>query len=377
MEMGKHPMIRTTCLLLTLGLAFAPLRSSAQEQSPARLSATLASAVDSAVAAEMKKQQAVGVAIGILQQGKIVYLKGYGLADREKETPVTTDTVFNWASNSKPLAAVAAMQLVDKELLDLDADVRTYVPEFPDKGAVITTRHLLTHQSGIPHYSNGPVLETTREYEDKLPFLDPVLALDKFNRSSLIFQPGEKNEYSSYAFILLSAVIQRAGKEPFDKQVQERIGKPLDMKSLQLDFETKDQPHWATGYKKSLTRQVIRAPEDANYWKHGAGGYKSNIGDFAKWTEAILNHRVVSTDAEKQMFTAHKLKDGKPTTRGLGFIVEENGLKVSHNGGQPETATRMVLYPEAKHGVVVMCNCQFVNPSAISTAIYAALNEKQ
>jgi serine beta-lactamase-like protein LACTB, mitochondrial len=366
--------LREHLLGLTIYLYLISIPAIAQNRDLNSLTPAQATAVDSAIEAEMKKQQAVGIAIGIIQKGRIVYLKGYGQADREKESPVTLETVFNWASNSKPLAAVAAMQLVERKLLDLDADVRTYVPEFPDKGAVITTRHLLTHQSGIPHYSNGPVLGTTREYEDKLPFLDPVLALDKFNRSPLIFQPGEKNEYSSYAYMLLSAVIQRAGKEPFDKQVQDRIGKPLGMKSLQLDFEAKEQPHWAVGYVKDKAGNVLRAEEQANYWKHGAGGYKSNIGDFAKWAEALLNHRLVSSETEKRMWTPHPLKDGKATTRGLGFIVEDqNGLKVSHNGGQPEVATRMVLYPESQQAVVVLCNCQFANPGVISTAVFTAL----
>jgi len=370
-------MLREHLLGLTIYLCLLLIPAIAQDRDLNSLTPAQATAVDAAVEAEMNKQQAVGVAIGIIQKGQIVYLKGYGQADREKQTPVTVETVFNWASNSKPLAAVAAMQLVEKKVLDLDADVRTYVPEFPDKGAVITTRHLLTHQSGIPHYSNGRILATEREYKEKLPFLDPVLALDKFNRSPLIFQPGEKDEYSSYAYVLLSAVVQRAGKQPFDEQVQERIGKPLGMKSLQLDFETKDQPHWAAGYTRSLTRQVVRAAEDANYWKHGAGGYKTNIGDFAKWAQGLLNHRLVSADIEKQMWQPYPLKDGTATTRGLGFIIEQQGgLKVSHNGGQPEVATRMVLYPESGQAVVVMCNCQFVNPAAISTAVFTALRAK-
>jgi serine beta-lactamase-like protein LACTB len=368
-------MQRTICLFLLI--SFALLRVTALAVEVASLSPATAAAVDTAVQAEMKKQQAVGVAVGVLQQGKIVYLKGYGLADREKETPVTVDTVFNWASNSKPLAAVAAMQLVEKKQLEIDADVRQYVPEFPDKGTVITTRHLLTHQSGIPHYSNGRVLGTDRKYDVELPFLDPVIALDTFNRSPLIFQPGEKNEYSSYAYVLLSAVVQRAGKQGFVEQVQSRIADPLQLKSLQLDFATKDQPHWAAGYQRNLTQQIVRTADQANYWKHGAGGYKSNIADFAKWAEALLNHRLVANDIEEQMWTPHKLSNGQATNRGLGFIVEDqNGPKISHNGGQPETATRMVLYPKARHGVVVMCNCQFVKPGEITTAIYAALNAK-
>src|SRR5689334_6172312 len=92
-----------------------------------------AKAVDQAVETAIDEQQLVGVAIGILQQGRVVYVKGYGDADREQKIPVTLESKFNWASNSKPVAAVLAMQLVEKQQLDLDADVRKYVPEFPEK----------------------------------------------------------------------------------------------------------------------------------------------------------------------------------------------------------------------------------------------------
>ena len=84
-------------------------------------------AVDIAVLAELEKQEVVGAAVGILYEGEIVYVRGYGLADRKRRTPVTTATVFNWASNSKPLAAFAAMQLVEEGKLDLDSDVRRYM----------------------------------------------------------------------------------------------------------------------------------------------------------------------------------------------------------------------------------------------------------
>lgn len=342
-----------------------------------RISARQAVAIDSAVRIEMEKQQAVGVAIGVIQEGQVAYLKGYGLADREKKLPVTEKTLFNWASVSKPLAAIAAMQLVDQKLLDLDEDIRAYVPEFPDKGAKITTRHLLTHQSGIPHYSNGVVLGTKRDYAAEQPLLDPVVGVDRFNRSPLLFQPGEKDSYSSYAYVLLSAVVQRAGKDSFTRQVRTRIAEPLDMKSLQLDFESKDQPDWSVGYVKNLAGTIVPAADDANYWKHGAGGYKSDIGDFAKFAAALLNHKLVSAEAEKQMWQPYPTSDGKATPRGLGFIVEnQNGPKISHNGSQSEVATRMVIYPETKSGVVVLCNCRFVKPGEVSTAVFRALRDK-
>lgn len=362
-------------LLFALVVLLAPVRG--QPAGGKALPAAKAKAVDAAVAAEMTKQQAVGVAIGIIQDGQIVYLKGYGLADRENKTPVTADTVFNWASNSKPLTAVAALRLVEKKQLDLDADVRKYVPDFPDKDAVITVRHLLCHQSGIPHYSNGKVIPTLRKYPTDRPFLDPLTALDRFNRSPLLFKPGEKVDYSSYAYLLLSAAVQAAGKEAFDKQLQEHIAKPLGIKTLQLDVEFKAQPNWAVGYMKGKDDKVVPAPEEAHYWIHGGGAYKSSVTDFARWAQALVNRELVSKDTEARMWTPQKTADGKATKWGLGFEVDDQrGLKVSHNGSHREVATRMVLYPRARDGVVVMCNCQFASPGAISTAVFAALGGK-
>lgn len=358
------------CLLswFTILLTATTLVAQSAEQ---KLTAEQRARVDTAVLKEMDKQGLVGVAVGVLQQGEIVYVQGYGLADREKQERVTTKSVFNWASNSKPLCAVAAMQLVEKDRLNLDVDVRRYVPEFPKKEHVITMRQLLCHQSGIPHY--GKVIPTKRDYTVRQPFFDPVFALDVFNQTPLSYQPGEKYVYSSYAYILASAVIQRAGKEPFDRQIKERIAKPLGMKSLQYDIDVVGAEHWTAGYTKAAG-QVVRAKEEAHYWKHGAGGYKSNIIDFAKWAQALLNHRLVSPAIEKQMWTRQKTSDGKLTEYGLGFgIDDQNGLKVSHGGKQDEATTRLVIYPEKNHGIVVMTNCGYGDPAAISTAIYQAL----
>ena len=119
-------------------------------------------AVDTAMRDEMKQQELVGLAVGVVKDGRIEYLKGYGWADREKQTPVTRQTMFRWASISKSLTAVAALQLWERDRLELGRDVRDYVPEFPEHNATIRIRHLLSHQGGIVHYTNGPVIATPR-----------------------------------------------------------------------------------------------------------------------------------------------------------------------------------------------------------------------
>ncbi|MAY06539.1 MAG: penicillin-binding protein, partial [Verrucomicrobiales bacterium] len=160
--------------------------------------ASLFQKIDEAAKSEMERQQIVGFAVGIIQENRIVYLKGYGWEDREKRVPVTRNTMFRWASISKSLTALVAMQLWEKGHLELDADVRSYVPEFPDKGHKVTLRQLLSHQGGIVHYTNGPVIVTQRQYKQPNPFENVLLALDTFKESPLVNVPGEKYSYTTH-----------------------------------------------------------------------------------------------------------------------------------------------------------------------------------
>jgi serine beta-lactamase-like protein LACTB, mitochondrial len=360
--------LRVVCFASLL-MAVAPLSANAA------LTRAAMNAIDGAVNAELERQQVIGAAIGVIQDGRIVYIQGYGLADRENGIPVDRTTVFNWASNSKPLAAVAAMQLVQRKLLDLDADVRTYVPEYPDKGLTITTRHLLCHQSGIPHYSNGTVVSGIVDGDRSSAQVSSINSLNRFSHSPLLFNPGSKVSYSTYAYILLSAVVERAGGEAFSSQIQSRIAKRAGMKSLQLDTASNFGENWAVGYLKNQSGEIRVAPEEANEWKFGGGGFKSNIEDFARWALALANHRLLGKALEEEMYTPQILPDGTITDRGLGFTVtQQNGLKVSHNGKQDEATTRMVIYMRNRGAVVVMTNCRYAAVGRISTAIFKSLN---
>jgi len=329
--------------------------------------------VDAVARDEQESQQLVGLAIGVIRGGETAYLAGYGWADREQRQEVTQETVFNWASNSKPLGAVIAMQLVESGWLDLDADVRNYVPEFPDPGVVITTRHLLCHQSGIPHYRNGVIVPTPRTYDTAWPFLDPLRSLDKFRASPLIFSPGERMEYSSYAYVLLSAVLQRAGDEPYGEQVRRRISAPLKMQSLQLDLPRR-RTDWAVGYERR-DDAIVPAIDNAEYWKHAAGGYKSSVEDFARWACGLLGDELLTERSKSEMWTAQTTNDGEATRFGLGFIIANDAdrWQVSHSGSQSETRTQMAIYPRESLGVVVMCNTNHADTPRIGAAVLGAL----
>jgi CubicO group peptidase (beta-lactamase class C family) len=327
----------------------------------------LAQDIDPLVRAEMQEHMLVGCAVGLVREGRVVFLKGYGLADRDRRTPVTTQTMFRWASISKPITAVAALQLWQNKKLDLDADVRQYVPEFPDKKVKITVRDLLCHQSGIVHYENGPVVRTQREYDRPHPFADVVVALDTFKDSPLVCRPREKFSYSTHGYMLVGAAVERAGGEEFAAQVAKRIARPLGMSTFQPDYQWVDVPNRAVGYRM-LLGNVLRSTNTDVSWKLGGGGFISSVEDLARFCAGLMQGSLVNRETQQLMWTAQRTESGKITPYGLGFRLEGKGRtrRVSHSGSQEKTKTIMVFCPDLKAGAVVMCNCEYAEPKRLA-----------
>lgn len=334
-------------------------------------------AIDFAINQELEKNHISGAAFAIIEGRKVAYHSGYGVADRGAEVPipVTSETIFNWASNSKPVVAMLAAMLEEEGRLDAGSDIKRYVPEFPDKErGVITSFHLLTHQSGLPHYENADVipLGAWPSHEEQR---DPIHAIRRFSASPLRFAPGTDRLYSTYGYVLLSAVVQRASGQPIQELLNERLVAPLGLKSFCLDDEA-IRENWSRAYRWNSTDKKWKlTPDYAHFWKHGGGGYKSDIVDFARWAEALLSYEMVNKERYDTMWGEPTSTEGGRTRIGLGFhVTTQNGrLKVFHNGRQDETSTRLVLYPTSGDGMVVMCNSASADPSDLSTAAYKAL----
>ncbi|MFO0975811.1 MAG: serine hydrolase domain-containing protein [Planctomycetaceae bacterium] len=367
--------VRVAFSMLIVAMVVAVAGSSAFADDIRKLSAAREKKVDEAVQKQIQQQQLVGVAVGVIQNGKVVMTKAYGFEDRDAKVPLSTDSLIRWASVSKTLTAVVAAQLAEEKKLDLTADVRTLVPEFPDKGELITVRDLLCHQSGIVHYSNGTVTETQATYSAEHPFEDVVAALDKFKESPLVCKPREKYSYSTHAYILLSAVTQRAEQKKFADQVRLRISEPLKLTTLQPDYQWQPIPHRAVGYVMKFGRIQKSTDTDVS-WKLGGGGFISSINDLALYAEGLLGHQILSKSSKEIFWQPQTTSDGKVTEMGLGFSVDgkDQQFRVSHNGAQEKSRTRLVMYPNRRSAVVVMSNCEYADPGKISTAIYEALS---
>lgn len=335
----------------------------------ARLSKSKSLKVDSVLKNEMKSQKIVGLSVGIFNNNKLQYMAAYGFADLAKKTPATTKTVFNLASNSKPMASYMAMCLVRSKKLKLNSDIRKYIPEWNSKSKVITVGQLLSHTSGMPHYKNGKIIGKDGVEISRTE--DIAKSILSFSESPLLFTPGKKYSYSSYGYVLLSLVLERAGNMSYDMLTKKYIGRPIKMKSLQLDYETVDQKYWSKGYSLSQSGDIKLSNDVSHYWKFGAGGYKCNIHDFSKWALHLLKRRGLNRSSYDKMW---KLPKSKSSGMALGFFVSNKpSLKISHNGKQSESTTRMVLYPKRKHGIVIMTNSSHADISKITSAIYTVL----
>jgi CubicO group peptidase (beta-lactamase class C family) len=352
-----------------LGFTFSCAAAFAQTSTPKvdpRAEAARACALE-----EFGKQKLVALSLAIAENGKVVYTQHLGFEDREKSIPATDATLYRWASISKPLTAVIAMQLSNEKKLDLDADVRRYVPEFPEKAWPITARQLLCHQGGVVHYSNGLVIPSPPRKDVEHPYFDAVDALAKFALSPLLHEPGTKYEYTTHGYVLLGAVEQRAAGELFPKLVNERVVRPLGMKTLQPDYAWVAIPHRAAGYQENGKKEIVLSDDVDVSWKLPGGGFISNVVDLALFSTGLLEDKLVDHATREKMWTRQRTKDGAETSYGLGFqIGERDGRREVHHGGaQEKTRTFLLMLPERHLGIALMTNCEWGKLPALGRAI--------
>jgi serine beta-lactamase-like protein LACTB, mitochondrial len=356
---------------------FLVLLVSVSEAQQPKLSGEATRLADKIIDQEFNSQKLVGVAVALIKNKKIVYVLNRGYENREKKISVSAKTRFRWASISKPVTAVAALQLWEQGKLDLDADIRKYVPEFPKKHGVITTRQLLCHQGGIVHYSNGAVIRTRKQYGELHPFKNVIYALDRFKASPLVAKPGERHSYTTHGYILLSAVVQRAGKQDFATQSKLRIFEPLKMKTMRPDYQWEKIPHRAYGYRKTLGT-ITRSTNTDVSWKLGGGGFLSNIEDLALFAAGLMDGQVLGAKARKLAWVRQQTATGRKTSYGLGFSVsgKNKELRVGHTGAQEKTRTFMSFYPEKGIGIVVMTNSEYGKPRKLGNRLWKVLAMK-
>ena len=324
-----------------------------------------------------------GLSIAVASNGAIVWAEGFGFANIEKRLPVTPRTRFRTGSVSKTMTATAVALLHERGRLDLDAPVQTYVPAYPEKQWTVTPRQLLGDIAGV-HRIRGDQGDFPR---GECQNLDQALRI--FSTEPLLFEPGTQYKFSTYGWILLSAVVEGASKEPFPVFMRREVFTPLGMDRTVIEGTDKDPDDVSFYFPRAAmnNRLGLQDAPGAEYGCFfGAGGYVSTPSDLARIGSAMtVRLKADTTRATRGLLkpatialfqTPLTLKSGESTGFALGWKVDDIQLGgrsvrvVRHRAGLIGGRVSLSVFPDLDLVVAAMSNVShyIVDPFALQVA---------
>lgn len=325
--------------------------------------------------------QSPGIAVGVIRDGKLVFVKGYGLADLEKKTRITPETDFRLASVTKQFTAMSIMLLVHDGKLHYDDSLTKIFPEVPQYGREITIRELLNHTSGLKDY--GDIY--AKQVGDKTPPEQVPQLLDKDvlkiieQQTATDFPPGTKWAYSNSGYAVLAMVIQKVSGEPYQDFVRERIFKPLGMKkSVAFVKGVNEVPNRAFGYNKDkATGKFVFGDQSPTSAVLGDGGIYTSVNEMAKWDKGLREHKLLSEAEMREALTpvavteGRKRKDGTMIEYGFGWFLDpyKGHERQYHDGGTTGFLTTIQRFPNDGLTVIVLANRTDVDPDALALKV--------
>lgn len=310
--------------------------------------------IDNYVNSKMEELRIKGAAIGIVQNGEVVYSKGYG-ASNDNNEKVTPETPFILGSTTKSITALAVMQLVEAGKVKLDDPVQKYIPEFhlsDTPKSEITVRHLLNQVSGLPQNAgNSDYLNEKSTVED---FVKALYSVKPINT------PGKEYQYAEANFVVLGVLISRVTGTSYENYIQENIFEPMDMKHSFTSKEEAKANGLAQGY---LTCFGYPVKVDLPYPKQyvSASYMISSASDISNYLKTLLNggvynnKAVISKDGVQALFTpGPKLLHPEGYSYGMGWFVSDNCI--IHDGRPTNYYSCLVIDPKNKTGVVLLTN---------------------
>jgi CubicO group peptidase (beta-lactamase class C family) len=353
-----------------IGVAAASIiASSAQSGRPA-------DRADAWIREQMATRKIPGMAVAVVQDGKVVFDCGYGLANVELQVPVTPQTRFIIASTTKAWAATAIMTLVEQGKVGLDQPIGELLPDLPASWRPVSVRRLLSHTSGLPDVSvssNTPeLLAYTRDSALMLAAAKPA-----------DFPVGTQWAYNQTNYVLLGMIVDRVTGTPFMTWIIDHLAKPLGLTSPIFGDSRAVIPGRTTQYTRwALPAQGPPKPLDSlrvtSYryepWMHMAAGLNMSAADLARFGDAVRAGHLITPALRDTMWTAISLADGKvfrfggTAGMGLGWGVDDDpaGKVVEMDGG---AAASLSVRPAQKLSIAVLTNLQGAGPDQLSRGI--------
>jgi CubicO group peptidase (beta-lactamase class C family) len=321
----------------------------------------MAAAADE-IFSDVAKPGSPGCALAVARDGKLLYAKGYGLADIEENIPLTPESVFDIGSTSKQFTASSILLLEKQGKLTVNDDVRKYIPELPDYGKKITILNLLNHTSGLRDYL--VLFELAGVNTDSVTTDEEALALVT-RQKALNFDPGAEWLYSNTGYFLLSVIVKRVSGQSLREFAAENIFQPLNMShTLYRDSHTLLVPNRALAYDPIEKGRGYTF--DVSYFEQtGDGAVHTSVGDLLKWDENFYTAQVGGKAFLAELQEQGKLNNGKTLDYAKGLVISKyRGLKmVSHGGSWGGYRAQLMRFPEQHFSVACLCNRGDGNPT--------------
>jgi CubicO group peptidase (beta-lactamase class C family) len=312
------------------------------------------------------KPDSPGCALAIIQNGEIIYKHGYGMANLEYDIPISPNSVFDIASNSKQFTAMCIVLLARQNLLTLDDELQKHIPEIPHYSHPITLRHLSFHTSGLRDYLN--LMDMSGIIGENSYLTEEIITLIA-RQQSLNFQPGTEQLYCNTGYFLLGEIVKRISGKSLRLFAEENIFAPLGMKNTHFHDDFREivknradayEPKENGGFQTSLSLM-----DDV-----GSGFLYTTIEDLLLWDRNFY-HNILGSygqDLIEEITTPGKLDNGEPISGAFGLqIGDRGGLKrIMHGGLWMGYRSQYIRFPAAHFSVVCLANLGTVNPTKLA-----------
>ncbi len=304
-----------------------------------------------------------GVAVAIVKDGKIVFKKGYGMADLDHDIPITPQTVFNLASVSKQFTAFAVYLLESEGKVSLEDDVRKYIPELPVYGKIIKIKHLLAHISGLRDH--GALLSLAGWRLDDVFTNEQILKLLAAQKKTNV-ESGTAFGYSNTNYILLAEIVRRTSGKMLAEYTSEKIFKPLGMTNTQFcDNAEKIVKNKAESYEFDKGAYYHKILTSSNV---GSSNLLSTVEDLSKWALNFENPIVGNTKLIKAFNEASHLDNGQKVVmriidgdtifqaKGQNLWKHKGISTISHGGHTAAFRTYLGRFPDQHLSIIQLSN---------------------
>ncbi|MEM6431762.1 MAG: serine hydrolase domain-containing protein [Deinococcota bacterium] len=313
---------------------------------------SLSRALDTIVQTETRAGRFMGTVL-VAKDGQVVLERGYGHANLARRIPNTANTRYRLGSINKPFTATLMLTLEDDGLIDIDAPIARYLPDYPE-GNRITVHHLLTHTSGIVNYTELPDFDAFKADATNLPEL-----IDRFANLPLRFAPGSRFNYSNSNYALLAYIAERVTGNSYTKVMNDYLLRPLRL-PLQVEASRTHISRLADGYSYDADQRFVSADDIDVSVAMGSGNIVGTARDLYAWDRALARGNITRA-AQTKLFTPYTTVDFLPGVRyGYGWMLRNSpyGREQAHTGSIDGFRSYFARYPNQDTVIIVLANVE-------------------